>query len=112
MSRLSRRPYPQRVIRPLIERTLEKYAPEPNSGCWLWVGATNNKGYGMIGQGRRPCKTLLAHRVTYEAFMGPISEELELDHLCRVRSCINPKHLEPVTHQVNAARGETGKYRR
>jgi len=47
-----------------------------------------------------------AHRLSYETEIGPIPEGLELDHLCRVRSCVNPLHLEPVTHQENVRRGE------
>jgi hypothetical protein len=48
----------------------------------------------------------MAHRFSYEAYVGPIGAGLHIDHLCRVRSCVNPKHLEPVTQRVNTLRGE------
>lgn len=51
-----------------------------------------------------------AHRWSYAVHVGPIPDGLDLDHLCRVRNCMNPEHLEPVTRQVNSARGETGKH--
>lgn len=70
--------------------------------CWPWEGAKNAKGYGRVYvAGRR----WYAHRMTYTAFVGPIPVGLELDHLCRNPSCVNPDHLEPVTHAENGARG-------
>ena len=76
--------------------------PEPNSGCWLWIGAwAGPKGYGSMGRDGKICK---AYRVAYETFVGPIPPGLELDHLCRTPACINPKHLEPVTRSVNQFR--------
>jgi hypothetical protein len=70
--------------------------------CWIWTGGTA-RGYGRFwaGQGKKA----LAHRYAYELIVGPIPDGLELDHLCRVVLCINPSHLEPVTHQVNQQRG-------
>jgi len=74
--------------------------PEPTSGCWLWSGSVNRLGYGTLGdQG-------LAHRIGYRLLVGPIPAGLEIDHLCRVRSCVNPAHLEPVPHRVNVLRGD------
>lgn len=73
-------------------------------GCWIWKGATYTQGYGQIWWGGRKAR---AHRVAYELLVGPIPEGLELDHLCRVRNCINPAHLEPVTHRENTLRGNT-----
>ena len=70
--------------------------------CWEWVGAHTVLGYGVV---RRDNKNKSAHRLSYEAFVGPIPLGLELDHLCRNTKCINPAHLEPVTHQVNVLRG-------
>lgn len=90
---------------PIMERLMAFVIPEPNSGCLLWTGALNRAGYGSIGRGRAGEGVALAHRVTYEHFVGPIPEELELDHLCRVRSCCNFRHLEPVTHAENVRRG-------
>lgn len=71
-----------------------------SDGCWLWTGAMQPSGYGTF-RGRA------AHRITYELFVGPIPENLTIDHLCRVRSCVNPAHLEPVTIAVNVMRGES-----
>lgn len=79
------------------------YEPEPNSGCWLWTGVTVRHGYGII---QRDGKYHCAHRYVYEYERGPIPEGLTLDHLCRVRSCVNPAHLEPVDLRTNTLRGE------
>ena len=74
-------------------------------GCIVYVGYLNRCGYGQItSQGRYFGMT---HRIIYEAMVEPIPDGLELDHLCRNRACVNPDHLEPVTHQVNTLRGET-----
>ncbi len=70
--------------------------------CWLWVGAVTDNGYGNF---RKKRKSIPAHRVSYELLIGPIPDGLELDHLCRVRNCVNPEHLEPVTRQENVKRG-------
>lgn len=73
--------------------------------CWLWTASLNGYGYGhLVHLG----KSLQPHRVLYELLIGPIPEGLDLDHLCRVRSCVRPDHLEPVTRQVNIKRGSTG----
>jgi hypothetical protein len=71
--------------------------------CWLWTARKNYKGYGMFRLGSR---VPYAHRVAYEHYVGPIPEGLQLDHICRVRHCVNPDHLEPVTNAENALRGE------
>lgn len=70
--------------------------------CWPWNGAVSDSGYGIakINRRNRP-----AHRVVYEFLMGPVDPLLDLDHLCRNRSCCNPDHLEPVTRKVNVLRG-------
>lgn len=77
-------------------------------GCWIWPGAHTPNGYGMVQASPpyadRP-KPLLVHRVMYQHFMGEIPKGLEIDHLCRVRLCCNPTHLEPVTRRVNVLRG-------
>lgn len=80
----------------------DKYIPEPNSGCWLWVGAMNSGGYGSFSMNG---KSIKPHRFAYERYVGPIPAGLDLDHLCRVRCCVNPAHLEPVARQENALRG-------
>lgn len=70
--------------------------------CWLWSGAVHGNGYAYIRvDGERP----VAHRYAYELLIGPIPEGMTLDHLCRVRHCVNPRHLEPVTFEENVQRG-------
>lgn len=76
------------------------------SPCWLWRGAPISTGYGVIViDGARK----LAHRASLEAEIGPIAHGLTVDHLCRVRLCINPQHLEVVTHAENCRRGARAK---
>jgi hypothetical protein len=73
-------------------------------GCWLTTLATNRGGYVVLSGPGRGAKGLLGHRVAYEAFVGPVPDGLELDHLCAVRGCVRPDHLEPVTRQENLRR--------
>lgn len=80
-----------------------KVMPEPNSGCWLWVGAWITREYGIFSV--RPKTFRVAHVWNYERYRGPIPSGLELDHLCRVHQCVNPWHLEAVTHLENVRRG-------
>lgn len=93
---------PKRV--PLGIRFWQFVYPDPNTGCWLWGGATYC-GYGRVSAGGAKARTLVAHRVAYELLVGPIPVGLTLDHLCRVHECVNPTHLEPVTQRVNTLRG-------
>ncbi len=86
-----------------IQRFDAKWTPEPNTGCWLWHGASSSRqGYGAVTINKR---SQPAHRVSYERAKGPIPSGLFLDHLCRVTCCVNPDHLEPVTCKVNLNRG-------
>lgn len=71
-------------------------------GCWIWTAAVNKDGYGQF---RYNGSMKLAHRVSYEIYNGDLSADLCLDHLCRKRSCVNPAHLEQVTHAENMRRG-------
>lgn len=87
----------------VLERLLKNYMPVTESGCWIWMLALLKGGYGRIKIGKI---TKLAHRVAYELLKGPIPDGLEIDHLCRVRCCINPNHLEPVSYLENIRRGE------
>ena len=77
-----------------------RYLPDEN-GCWIWRWYVHSSGYGMLRSGG---KARYAHRVVYEQLRGPVPEGLELDHLCRVRRCVNPDHLEPVTRSENLRR--------
>jgi hypothetical protein len=73
--------------------------------CWIWQGRLNPDGYGQAAELRRRGLPGSAHAVAYVLLKGPVPKGLELDHLCRVRACINPDHLEPVTHHENMRRG-------
>ena len=90
-----------------IQRFFNKVDIE-DDGCWLWLAAIDKDGYGRFKFESTIKKG--AHRVAYEWFIGEIPEGLVVDHLCRVRNCVNPAHLEIVTQQENIARGETGNY--
>jgi hypothetical protein len=70
--------------------------------CWEWVGQLNAQGYGVFSFRR---KDESAHRWLYQQLVATVPDGLELDHLCRNRACVNPDHLEPVTHKVNVLRG-------
>lgn len=77
-------------------------APCPLTGCWFWYGELDQKGYG------RTCnngKFVSAHRASYMRHVGPIPDGMQLDHLCRQPSCVNPGHLEPVSLRENVLRG-------
>ncbi len=74
------------------------------SGCWIFMGHVTEYGYARVGfQGRQ----VRVHRLFYEHFIGPIPSGLVSDHLCRVRCCVNPWHLEPVTDRTNTLRGNS-----
>lgn len=79
---------------------LEHYAmPVPESGCWLWTGATNNRGYGRISAGGG--RTQYAHRIAYIEFKGGIPDGFEVCHKCDTPSCCNPDHLFIGSHWEN-----------
>lgn len=88
---------------PIRERFDAKWTPEPNTGCWLWTGAINKgNGYGHFGPNRGIIATHRAHRVAWILYRGPVPEGMVIDHMCRVRSCVNPDHLRLATPQQNA----------
>ncbi len=99
--------------KPLVERfwknikqqgAIPEYRPDLGP-CWLWIGSINGHGYGRIGVGGKFGPAVLAHRVSYELKNGLIPNGLTIDHLCRVRACVNPSHLEAVSLAENKRRG-------
>lgn len=89
-------------------RFWDKVSADP-SGCWLWTGGSISKGYGLFFTGgKKNLVSILVHRAAYWMLVGEISEGLVLDHLCRVKNCVNPNHLEAVTQRVNSQRGLVG----
>ncbi|WP_443055402.1 HNH endonuclease signature motif containing protein [Streptomyces sp. ISBFB 2968] len=95
--------------RPTLEAKLFSRIMEDETGCWLWTGVHVGTGYGQVDVNgcKRP-----AHRVVYEFLIGDIPEGLDLDHLCRVRLCVNPWHLDPVTRKINIIRGDAPRLQR
>lgn len=90
----------------LAARVLERIRIEDRghvTPCWISNRAAQPNGYTkMYADGR----VQLTHRVAYAAFVGAIAEGAQLDHLCRIRACCNPAHLEPVTGRTNVLRGD------
>jgi HNH endonuclease len=86
------------------ELFLDKIWVDPFSGCWIWTAHITDFGYGQFWDGER---LVGAHVYSYRRAKGPVPEGKDLDHLCRVRKCVCPDHLEPVTRQVNLLRGDT-----
>jgi len=90
---------------PRLPQRFWKKVERITSGCWIWTGALAGHGYGQIRVNR---KGIYAHRWIFEVDQGSIKKGLQIDHLCRNRSCVNPTHLEAVTQQVNITRGDMG----
>ena len=85
------------------------YVVDPVTGCWLWQGSKHPQGYGHIWHEGRVQR---AHRVFFEAKFGPLPNGYEPDHLCRNTSCVNPDHMESVTHAENSRRSSAAKLNR
>jgi hypothetical protein len=90
-----------RVLQGLRTRLFSRAIINPDSGCWEWTGSKDH-GYGSI---HFRGKMIRAHRAAWRLWFGLIPNGLELDHLCRNRACVNPAHLEPVSHRENTLRG-------
>jgi hypothetical protein len=90
----------------LPDRFWSKCIPEPNSGCWLWIGARHKRGYGQMAW---TGGNVRAHKIAWEVANGNVASGLELDHFtCSTPECCNPAHLRAVTHLENIARARTG----
>ena len=85
----------------LPERFWSKVNESP-TGCWIWTAAHTADGYANL---KVDGKAIRAHRFAYQALVGSIPDGLDIDHLCRVRDCVNPCHMQPVTRRVNTLRG-------
>lgn len=86
---------------------LSRIIIDPNTGCWIWTGFVHKKtGYGQVkmvnADGSRKSKS--AHTAFYESVRGSLPEGLEPDHTCNNKVCVNPSHMEPVTHAENCRR--------
>jgi hypothetical protein len=112
-------PYPSRPIADRLACRTDRRGPNE---CWLWLGATLPKGYGVIGSGGKHSTNRYVHRVAYELAHGPIPADLAVDHTCHSydkscrggptcehRRCVNPAHLEVVTPTENNHRSRTAK---
>jgi len=89
------------------ERFDEKWMPVPWTGCWLWTASLDGHGYGQFNKVLSNGKwgSSKAYKFSYERAKGPVPDGLQIDHLCRERSCVNPDHLEAVTQKENILRG-------
>ena len=82
-----------RPVRSLKDRLESRLMCDPNSGCWIWTGATKEYGYGVIGREFPSKKTIKTHRAAWIVFRGPIPEGMNVLHKCDIPPCCNPNHL-------------------
>jgi hypothetical protein len=90
------------LYRRMLKRTVWS-----RGGCRIFTGSLNSRGYGLVGAGKRN-RSILVHRLTVIVRDGDIEPELTVDHLCGVKACVNPRHLEVVTRSENSRRGAVG----
>lgn len=97
-------------VQPVIEWSPDLWTQEDRgymTRCWIWQRGSDRHGYGSFKNRTRVQSSSLAHRESYTRARGAIPHGYDLDHLCRVPACVNPEHLEPVTHAENLRRGKT-----
>ena len=101
------------------KRFEEKFIPEPNSGCWLWMASRNPDGYGQFQTGSRALGKrchFAAHRISYELYIGDIPADVHVLHRCDNPSCVNPAHLWIGNHAKNMRdmgdKGRSGVFRK
>jgi hypothetical protein len=79
---------------------------QKTESCWIWSGAHLSSGYGLLSYGPKGGqRSVLAHRISYILAHGPIPQGLVIDHLCQVKNCVRPSHMQPVTRGENTLRG-------
>ena len=81
-----------------LRRFEDKYIPEPNTGCWLWLGSLKPDGYSRFNA------RISGHQASFSHWKGQVPEGKEIDHICRMRCCVNPAHLQAITHRENVAK--------
>lgn len=86
------------------DRLMAKVEVNKVTGCWIWCGGIDSRGYGSVQIEVAGVLEVRAHRAAYRAFVGSIPDGFQIDHLCRVTSCVNPDHLEAVTPRENTRR--------
>jgi hypothetical protein len=95
---------PARLTSTMFERFHQGYIIT-GSECWEWTKTFDGKGYGVIYDDSRPRRPMRAHRYGYTLATGDLAVGMDIDHICRNKKCVNPEHLEAVTHKENVLRG-------